>query len=391
MRRALLGTMACIALACGGGESTPDEITGPTEPADLQENRPPYVEAIAISPEEPSAEDALSLGLRVIDPDRDRLSMEVVWYRNGSVYDDSNRESIDPGEFQRGDSVWAQVEISDGIERVEAATDPVTIRNAPPRVDAIRFKPAQPTAADVVDAEIEGADADGDAVEWSYRWLVDGRPLANASATRLPAGVIKRGSRLAIEVSGNDGNEVGEWTSSAEITVANAAPRILTQPVYGLASPGRYLYEIKAKDSDGDEPLRFELLDGPAGMDVDSASGALTWLLPSDAKGSFPVEIAVSDPNGARSVQRWSLDIRWEEGSDAQPAAPQPAQQETPETQEPAPQPESADEADEESAASDDGEADADEGDAGSPASEDEASVEGDVEDEGDALESGDF
>lgn len=314
MRRALLGTMACIALACGGGEPAAEDAANPVEPTDLQENRAPYVEALEITPESPSAEDALALALRVIDPDRDRLSIEVIWYRNGSVYDDSDRQSIDPGEFQRGDSVWAEVRISDGIETVEITTDPVTLRNAPPRVEAIRFTPERPTAADVIDAEVEGGDADGDSVEWAYRWTVDGKRLPGANTTRLPAGSIKRGSKVVLQVAGSDGNEESEWLSSPELAIANAAPKILTQPVYGLASPGRYLYEIKAKDADGDEPLRFDLLDGPAGMDVDSATGTLSWVLPSDVKGSIPIAVEVSDALGARSLQRWSLDIRWEEG-----------------------------------------------------------------------------
>jgi len=334
MRRALRATMALIAIACGGPDPVTDDSAAPARSPEHQdqENRPPYVEAIAITPEEPSAEDALGLALRVIDADRDRLSIDVVWYRNGSVYDDSGRQSIDPGEFQRGDSVWAEVLISDGTEEIEVTTDPVAIRNAAPRIDAIRFDPPQPTAADVIDARIEGSDADGDRVKWSYRWRVDGKILPGVNTTRLPAGLIKRGSRVAIEVSGDDGNSEPEWTASGELSIANAAPRILTQPVYGLAAPGRYLYEIQAKDADGDEPLRFQLLEGPPGMEIDPATGALSWLLQRDAKGSFPVEVAVSDSQGARALQRWSLDVEWQAADESQlpqgPAAAAPGEAE---------------------------------------------------------------
>jgi hypothetical protein len=313
MRRALWLAMVGIGLACGGGEDAAEGVQTPVDPAQEEANRPPYVEAIAITPAEPTVEDALTAGLQVLDPDRDELSIDLIWYRNGTIHDDSGRQAIDPGEFVRGDSVWVEALISDGSEEVEARSDTVAIENAPARVEGIRFDPPQPTAGDVVEVKFQGGDADGDAVVWSYRWLVDGEELPGATSSRLAAGQLARGARVAVEISGNDGNEQGEWIASEEIAIANAAPKITTQPVYGLASPGRYVYEIKAQDADGDEALRYELAEGPAGMDVDASSGVLTWLVPPDAKGSFPIEIAVSDALGARAVQRWSLDVSWEE------------------------------------------------------------------------------
>lgn len=318
MRRALLVTVVGIGLACGGGEGATESADLPAEPAGHEENRPPYIETFAIVPAEPTAEDSLSVGLRVIDPDRDPLSIDLTWYRNGAVHDDSGRQSIDPGEFARGDSVWVEAVVDDGTERLEIETDPVEIGNAPPRPSAIRITPPEPSAADLLEVEIAGGDADGDPVRWSYRWLVDGQPVEGMNGTRIAPGLIARGARVAVEVSGNDGIEDGEWISSDTVSIANAGPKVTTQPVYALASPGRYVYEVRAEDADGDQPLRFELAEGPPGMSIDAASGLLTWTLPSDAKGSYPIEIAVSDAHGGRAVQRYALEVSWQ-------AEPQPA------------------------------------------------------------------
>jgi hypothetical protein len=328
MRRALLVSVVGIGLACGG-DGAPDDAQAPIEPVEGEENRPPYVEAISIVPPRPSADDALSVGVRVLDPEHDPISIDLTWYRNGAVHDDSGRQTIDPGEFTRDDSVWVEAVISDGRQEIQVKSEAVSIANAPPHPSAIRITPPEPTAGDILDVEVEGGDADGDPVQWSYRWLVDGEPLEGERSPRLASGRLARGARISVEVSGADGIESGAWVASSEVVVGNAAPRITTQPVYGLASPGRYVYEVRAEDADQDAPLRYDLADGPPGMGIDAVTGVLSWLLPSDAKGSYPVEIGVSDAHGARAVQRWTLEISWEPESEPESAArPQPAAEE---------------------------------------------------------------
>jgi hypothetical protein len=328
MRRALLVSVVGIGLACGGGDGAPGDAETPVEPVEGEENRPPYVEAISIVPAQPTADDALSVGLRVLDPEHDDLSIELTWYRNGAVHDDSGRQTIDPGEFARDDRIWVEAVISDGSEEITAKTEPVSIANATPQPSAIRITPPEPTAADILDVEVAGEDADGDPVQWSYRWLVDGEVLEGARSPRLAAGALRRGARVAVEVSGTDGIESGDWTKSDELVVGNAAPRFTTQPVYGLASPGRYVYEVKAEDADQDQPLRYDLAEGPSGLSIDSVSGVVTWLLPPDAKGSYPIEIGVSDAHGGRAVQRWALEVSWQPEPETA-AKPQPAAEES--------------------------------------------------------------
>lgn len=322
MRRALLVAVIGIGLACGG-EDAVDEAERTIEPVEGEANRPPHVEALSIAPAEPTAEDALSVALRVIDPDRDPLEITLTWYRNGSVYDDTGRQTIDPGEFSRDDTVHVEAEVSDGSEQIALTSERVTIANALPRPDALRITPPEPAAADMLEVELEGTDADGDPVRWSYRWLVDGEPLEGANGKRLAPGRLARGARVSVEVSGNDGIADGEWTASDAVVIGNARPKITSQPVYGLASPGRYVYEVKAEDPDGDQPLRYELAEGPDGMAIDLVSGVVSWQLPPQANGSYPVEIAVSDPHGGRATQRWSLDVSWQDEPEKTPASPQ--------------------------------------------------------------------
>jgi hypothetical protein len=318
MRRALLASGVGLLLACGSGEPEPQSQADPAETGE-QPDRPPHVEALAIVPERPTTEDAIAAGLRVYDPDGDPLSIEWTWYRNGAVHEAGGSETIDPGEFVRGDHVWVEAVISDGDHELDAKSEPVVIANALPHAAGIRITPPQPTASDMLEVELRGADADGDPVQWSYRWLVDGEPLQGAEGARLAPGRAKRGSSVVVEVSGNDGHEDGEWIASESVRIANASPRIVSQPAFELASPGQYAYEVKAEDPDGDAPLRYELGEAPPAMSIDPASGLITWPVPSDARGSYPVEIQVSDSHGGRAAQRYALQISWQPVAEPEP------------------------------------------------------------------------
>ena len=83
MRRALLVSVVGIGLACGGSDGASESAAAPVEPVEGEANRPPYVEALVIVPSRPTADDALTAALRVIDPDHDPLSIDLTWYRNG--------------------------------------------------------------------------------------------------------------------------------------------------------------------------------------------------------------------------------------------------------------------------------------------------------------------
>lgn len=73
-----------------------------------------------------------------------------------------------------------------------------------------------------------------------------------------------------------------------------------------------YRYPVQASDSDGDI-LTFELITGPPEMEIDPASGLLSWT-PS-AVGSYPVSVRVFDASGAEDIQSFNLVVS--EGFDA--------------------------------------------------------------------------
>ncbi len=305
MLRVGAAVIATLCICCGGGDSA--DSNAPAE------NRPPVIESVAILPAAPSTADSLSLVARAQDPDRDGVELEVVWYRNGARYPNDGRHSVKPFSFDRGDRIHAVAHASDGKDRVSRRTDTIVIGNSVPQVTSIRLVPETALATDAIRALVEATDIDGDPIEYRYRWYVGDESL-DVPGPELPELSAIRDDRVSLEVAGFDGTDLGPWARSDALRIGNSAPAITTQPAYTLNSEGAYQYAVNASDPDGDAPLKYELIDSPAGMRVDPASGVVTWMVPRDANGTYSIELSVSDPHGARTLQRYSLDLSW--GSD---------------------------------------------------------------------------
>ena len=63
------------------------------------------------------------------------------------------------------------------------------------------------------------------------------------------------------------------------VSPVNHSPVIATEPIPSVALDGTYRYDVDAIDPDND-PLTYSLTLGPEGMDIDAASGVVTWNQP---------------------------------------------------------------------------------------------------------------
>ncbi|MEM7704788.1 MAG: putative Ig domain-containing protein [Pseudomonadota bacterium] len=66
---------------------------------------------------------------------------------------------------------------------------------------------------------------------------------------------------------------------------------------------------VTATDPDPGDVLSFELISAPVGMDIDPASGEVSWMpMPGDI-GAVPVRVRVSDPGGAADEEAFQLQV----------------------------------------------------------------------------------
>jgi len=99
--------------------------------------------------------------------------------------------------------------------------------------------------------------------------------------------------------------------------LGNALPVIVSQPG-GADADGVFRYQVRAEDPDGDD-LRISLVTGPEGMEMTSEDGLIEWRPRSNQGGSHVIDVAAEDAAGARTMQRFTIEV---DPGGASPAAP---------------------------------------------------------------------
>ncbi|MEM9410078.1 MAG: putative Ig domain-containing protein, partial [Planctomycetota bacterium] len=86
----------------------------------------------------------------------------------------------------------------------------------------------------------------------------------------------------------------------------NEPPYFTSVPVLEAYFDEQYEYDVEADDINGDE-LTFSLLSAPAGMEIDTTTGQITWTPTSDDFGTHNVTVLVSDGRGGEAQQIFTI------------------------------------------------------------------------------------
>lgn len=310
--------LALLALACGGSDDAPETAAWVEAPRSGAANQPPRLERVQLEPAEPVAGDEVRAVVRVTDPDHDRVELGYAWSVDGRALPGAG-PTLALGNLRRGQEVAVRVTASDGRAQSDPARAVARVGNRSPKLSALRLEPAgevQRGAALV--AVAEGQDADSDPLSFRYAWRVNGRPVPVEGAS-FPTDDLERGDVIRVRVVASDGEDESPPLESPEARIANAAPRIVSSPP-SRGLEGGFRYQLEAQDPDGDRGLRFRLLEGPEGMSLDPVLGEVRWTPGTGQEGVHRVDVAVSDPYGASSAQRFEVTVRGAEN--ALPASP---------------------------------------------------------------------
>jgi len=194
----------------------------------------------------------------------------------------------------------------------EAARAPGAVdRNSPPVVRSVRFIHADVKAGTGLAVEVEGHDADGDAVQFEIAWQKNGQPAGTGN--RLAAPLI-RGDKVAVTVAPFDGKERG--TASTHFRdILNTAPVIEGQEQFQVTD-NAVTFLVRASDADGD-PLMYSLKEAPAGMSIDRKTGWVRWMTSPGTPGKVPFTVIVSDGSGGESTARFTVTVAEQPSSGA--------------------------------------------------------------------------
>lgn len=125
--------------------------------------------------------------------------------------------------------------------------------NQPPRIRSVRFDPPTLSASVPVRAVVDVVDPDGDTIQLTYRWFLDGDRLSNTAAEESLV-MASKDDLVKVVVTASDGKTKGEpFETSARIR--NREPQISelrVEPESAFHAGGEFAAVVGAHDPDGD-------------------------------------------------------------------------------------------------------------------------------------------
>lgn len=224
----------------------------------------------------------------VVSRNFDLAGKRIEWTVNGAIVPGVAAAQFKASEVKKGDVVQARISGAD----FEMLSNAVEIKNSPPLVEGCRIMPLVFKPGESIYAEAATYDSDGDTVTLSYEWTINGKPAGAEQRVAVP---LRRGDKISIKMTPFDGEAYGPPAIS-EKEILSMPPVIEEHREYSFDG-AVYTYQVKAADPDGDK-LTFALASSPEGMTIDSSTGLIKWVVPSNFKGTQPVSITVNNGHG---------------------------------------------------------------------------------------------
>ena len=309
VRRAMIALCIVMLVACSEETPAPQEAAPAAQPT-AAGDQPAAINPVSlpadqsaggvtvrILPVNPTTKDCLQAVIQGV-PGRNA----VIWTINGENVLSGTDNELCNGGYHRDDTVTVEVGTHD-----QGARASVMIANSPPRVVNISSTPAEIYAGTDISVIPVAEDADGDSVDFSYQWLINGVADPLLTQATLPGNRFTKGDTVQVLIVPNDFFDNGPTYESFAQPIPDAAPRITSQPPQGITSLD-YRYQVEVSDPDDNE-FSFRLAEAPEGMTIDATSGLIAWSLVDAKPGTHTIAIIVADPDGAEAAQEYTLTL----------------------------------------------------------------------------------
>jgi hypothetical protein len=188
-----------------------------------------------------------------VDPNKnDTVTYAYAWQVDGTPMPDLTGASVPADRTTRGEAWSVTVTPSDDKEAGEGASATVVIDNSLPSA-TVSIAPTAPLSTDDLNLTITTEDADGDTVNTTIVWAVDGSP-AGITASRVPADRTRPGQTWEATVTPQDARASGEPVV-ASVMIENQAPTVETVFIRPDTAFEKSVLEavIDGSDSDRDD------------------------------------------------------------------------------------------------------------------------------------------
>jgi len=280
---------------------TPDDGTDSGTPvasaAITAVNTAPVLDSAAIDPGTLRAGDtATCVPGDYMDADDDTVSFTYAWTVDGSSVGVTTA-TLAGSYFSRGEAVRCTLTPTDGSESGESYTSAaVVIDNTAPSLSGVSLSTTTPETRDDVTATASGiSDVDGDTVELTWSWTVNGSEVRSVTGTALTdtldASNYSKGDTIKVAVTPSDDADSGVAVESTVATVQNNVP-FLESASLTPVSP----------DTTTDVTATWDVYDDDAG---DTLTPTLTWYVQDEGAGAF---VKLSETSDTLSASEFDKD-----------------------------------------------------------------------------------
>jgi hypothetical protein len=323
------GVLALAGLVACGGDDAPKPsghaLSAPAPHGERAQNSAPVIEQLALDPKSPRPGDRIELRVVHADADGDPVRMVYTWRHRGEVVLEGPQTSAVLDGLEKGDEIEVVAVAHDGQAESEPVRARAVVGNRAPQLLGLELTPADPVRpGDVVVAAPKARDDDGDAIDYRFRWTLNGEDTGE-EADRFDTSKLSRGDRLQVFVVATDEEGESEEAPGREITLGNSPPVFAKVEAFEMRE-GSFRHAFEASDPDGDRNLRYALVKGPRGLTVDPVSGLAEWTPKAKDAGVHEVELSVADSYGDTSGIRFELRVGAEQpATKAEPPETTPA------------------------------------------------------------------
>lgn len=221
-------------------------------------NTPPSVTDVSLSKVSPRERDLIVVNtIGVSDPDGDPVDFEVTWFVND--VETATGLSLTGADFDKGDTIYAEVVFSDGEAEIMRTTNTATAINTVPRILELSVTPNEPRVTDdlVADVVVDDPDpADVATMTLTWVWSIDDVDVAGIDTATMPAGTAVKDEVVTVRVTPNDGQVDGPTAASTGIEIKNSPPvvgSVVIEPLPVTEATGATCVASDVTDADGDD------------------------------------------------------------------------------------------------------------------------------------------
>ena len=271
-------------------------------------NAAPVIHSVRFEPDQPDAGDKMVRAvIDASDPEGSGVWFHYEWTLDGRELKGPDGSVVLLG-ATKGQLLELLVKASDGDRESTAYRLHARIANALPDLRSVTVTPAVDVIAGTpIVIRPDARDADGDRVEFQYRWWVNDL-AAYETGPSFSTEALHRGDRIRASVVASDGEGESEPVETPLITITNTPPKIVSKPA-GPGPDGAFRYQVSARDADGDRQFQFRLDEAPEGMEIEALTGLITWTPAPDQDGVHTISVIADDLQGGLGRQTFEATV----------------------------------------------------------------------------------